>query len=61
MSNEVPKLEQATTGLDESKRKALTRLVAGTAFVAPIVASFQNVLDTALYRHPGALTTPTPA
>ena len=40
MSNEVPKLEQATTGLDESKRKTLTRLVTGTAFVAPIVASF---------------------
>jgi Chaperone of endosialidase len=35
-----PKIDQATDGLDESKRNTLTRLVTGTAFVAPVVASF---------------------
>jgi len=40
MSDQAPKIEQATSGLDENKRKTLTRLVTGTAFVAPIVASF---------------------
>jgi Chaperone of endosialidase len=40
MSIDVPKVEQATSGLDEAKRKTLTRLVTGTAFVAPVVASF---------------------
>src|SRR5450432_278226 len=40
MSIDVPKVEQATSGLDEEKRKTLTRLVTGTAFVAPVVASF---------------------
>jgi hypothetical protein len=40
MSSGVPKIEQATSGLDEGKRRTLSRLVTGTAFVAPIVASF---------------------
>jgi hypothetical protein len=40
MSGGVPKVEEATRGLDEEKRKTLTRLVTGTAFVAPVVASF---------------------
>lgn len=39
MSGE-PKIEQATSGLDEAKRKTLSRLAKGTAFVAPVVASF---------------------
>jgi hypothetical protein len=34
------KLEKALTGIDESKRRTLTRLGLGAAFVAPIVASF---------------------
>ena len=34
------KIDQATDGLDENKRNTLTRLVTGTAFVAPVVASF---------------------
>ena len=40
MSDERPKIDQATTGLDEKKRATLSRLVTGTAFVAPVVASF---------------------
>lgn len=35
-----PKIDQAIDGLDENKRKTLTRLVTGSAFVAPVVASF---------------------
>jgi hypothetical protein len=35
-----PKIDQATDGLDKNKRTTLTRLVTGTAFVAPVVASF---------------------
>ena len=35
-----PKIDQAVDGLDENKRKTLTRLVTGSAFVAPVVASF---------------------
>lgn len=40
MSDQDRNIEQAVTGLDEDKRKTLTRLVTGTAFVAPVVASF---------------------
>ena len=40
MAGERTKIDQATSGLDEGKRATLTRLVTGTAFVAPIVASF---------------------
>jgi hypothetical protein len=40
MSDPIPKIDQATSGLDEDKRRTLTRLVTGTAFVAPVVASF---------------------
>src|ERR1700739_3650121 len=40
MTDEHRKIDQATSGLDESKRATLTRLVTGTAFVAPVVASF---------------------
>jgi hypothetical protein len=31
---------EALEGLDQSKRETLTRLVRGSAFVAPVVASF---------------------
>jgi hypothetical protein len=34
------KIEQVLAGVDEAKRATLTRLLTGTAFVAPIVASF---------------------
>jgi hypothetical protein len=40
MSDTKQKLEQALDGIDESKRATLTRLLTGTAFVTPIVASF---------------------
>lgn len=40
MTDKNQNIEQAVTGLDEGKRKTLTRLVTGTAFVAPVVASF---------------------
>jgi hypothetical protein len=40
MSDAKEKLEQALDGIDESKRATLTRLLTGTAFVTPIVASF---------------------
>src|SRR5258708_17022769 len=40
MSDSKEKLEQALEGIDESKRATLTRLLTGTAFVSPIVASF---------------------
>jgi hypothetical protein len=37
---ENDKIEDALTGVDEAKRATLTRLLTGSAFVAPIVASF---------------------
>lgn len=40
MADKDSNIQQAVTGLDEGKREILTRLVTGTAFVAPIVASF---------------------
>jgi hypothetical protein len=40
MAGDIPKINQATDGLDENKRATLTRLVTGSAFVAPVVASF---------------------
>lgn len=40
MTDQISNLESAVTGLDESKRKTLSRLLTGTAFVAPVVASF---------------------
>jgi hypothetical protein len=40
MADQDPKLSEALDGLDESKRKTLGRLITGSAFVAPIVASF---------------------
>jgi len=40
MSDGNPKLKQALEGIDESKRATLTRLITGTSFAVPIVASF---------------------
>jgi hypothetical protein len=40
MSDEQDNLHKALEGLDASKRETLGRLITGTAFVAPIVASF---------------------
>jgi hypothetical protein len=37
---ESKKIEEALAGVDEAKRATLTRLLTGTAFVAPIVVSF---------------------
>jgi hypothetical protein len=39
-SAEGRKIDAALAGVDEAKRATLTRLITGTAFVAPIVASF---------------------
>ena len=38
--SENQKIDDALGGIDEPKRATLTRLLTGTAFVAPIVASF---------------------
>ncbi len=35
-----PEVERALSGVDESKRRTLIRLLRGAAFAAPIVASF---------------------
>ena len=37
---EKSKQDEALNGIDESKRRTLTRLGLGAAFVTPIVASF---------------------
>jgi hypothetical protein len=35
-----PNLREALDGLDAGKRETLTRLISGSAFVAPVVAAF---------------------
>jgi len=40
MSERDPKVDVALEGLDQGKRETLTRLITGSAFVAPVVASF---------------------
>lgn len=40
MTEQSSNVEGAMSGLDESKRKTLSRLLTGTAFVAPVVATF---------------------
>ncbi|MBR0963343.1 hypothetical protein JQ554_04440 [Bradyrhizobium diazoefficiens] len=40
MTEKNSNIENSVAGLDDSKRKTLSRLLTGTAFVAPIVASF---------------------
>jgi hypothetical protein len=37
---ESKKIDEALAGVDTAKRATLSRLLTGTAFVAPIVASF---------------------
>jgi len=40
MSEQDSKNNQALEGLDQGKRETLNRLITGSAFVAPVVASF---------------------
>lgn len=40
MTKNSPEVERALSGVDESKRRTLIRLLRGAAFAAPIVASF---------------------
>jgi hypothetical protein len=40
MAEQDPQADEALEGLDQGKRETLTRLITGTAFVAPIVAGF---------------------
>jgi hypothetical protein len=40
MADQDPNVREALEGLDHGKRETLTRLITGSAFVAPIVASF---------------------
>jgi hypothetical protein len=39
-SQQGPHVREALDGLDQSKRETLSRLIGGSAFVAPVVASF---------------------
>jgi hypothetical protein len=36
----MPNVENALEGLDQNKRRTLRRLIGGSAFVGPVVASF---------------------
>jgi hypothetical protein len=40
MAEHNPKVQEALEGLDAGKRETLTRLISGSAFAAPVVASF---------------------
>jgi hypothetical protein len=40
MAGQDPKVREALDGLDQGKREMLTKLIGGSAFVAPVVASF---------------------
>lgn len=40
MADGHPKMDEALEGLDQGKRETLLRLIKGSAFVAPVVASF---------------------
>jgi hypothetical protein len=40
MADQDPKIRQALDGLDQGKRETFTRLISGSASVAPVVASF---------------------
>ena len=40
MTEQNPNLETALEGLDQNKRRTLMRLIGGSAFAAPVVASF---------------------
>ena len=52
----MPNVEKALEGLDREKRKTLTRLIGGSAFVAPIVASFamQGIAIRAAHAQAGS-------
>ncbi|MBX9775212.1 MAG: tail fiber domain-containing protein [Xanthobacteraceae bacterium] len=56
MSEQEPKLQQALEGLDAHKRETLTRLIRGSAFVAPVVASFamQGISIQPAHAQPGS-------
>jgi hypothetical protein len=40
MAEQDPNVREALDGLDQGKRETLTKLISGSAFVAPVVASF---------------------
>jgi hypothetical protein len=40
MSDQGQNVREALEGLDQAKRETLTRLISGSAFIAPVVASF---------------------
>ena len=40
MTKDSPEVERALSGVDESKRRTLIRLLQGAAFAVPVVASF---------------------
>jgi hypothetical protein len=40
MSDQDQNVRDALAGLDQAKRETLTRLIGGSAFIAPVVASF---------------------
>jgi hypothetical protein len=40
MAEQDPNISEALEGLDQGKRETLSRLISGSAFVAPVVASF---------------------
>jgi hypothetical protein len=40
MTKQDPKVAEPLDGLDQSKRETLTRLIAGSVYVAPVVAAF---------------------
>jgi len=40
MTKDSPEVERALSGVDESKRRTLIRLLRGAAFAVPVVASF---------------------
>jgi hypothetical protein len=40
MTEQNPNVETALEGLDQNKRRTLRRLIGGTAFIGPVVASF---------------------
>ena len=42
MTERDPKTEPALEGIDQDKRATLTRLVTGSAFVAPVVVAFAS-------------------
>lgn len=56
MSEQDPKVREALEGLDQGKRETLTRLIRGSAFAAPVVASFamQGMSIRPAHAQPGS-------